>query len=354
MYVYLTMFAVPALSTLLLGTRRMAASGRLAPGIAIILVLFTVLVGLRYEVGTDWFNYKRTIDDLYYANFGGALASKDVGFGVLVWVANRLGSGIYITNLTCAAIMMYAVARFAARQPDPWMALTAAVPYLVIVVGMGYTRQAAAIGFVLLAILAFERRELVRTVIFVVFAALFHGSSLLVLPFFVTVLVWSNKKLLFPLALLAVVLYSVLLSRRVDNLYALYVTRDEAFDSSGALIRLMMNVIPSLLFLLLRRQFTLPDDTRLLWTLFSLASLGLLAILPIFPSSTAIDRPALYMIPLQLFVFGRLPLVLGRTTSGARFVSYASILYYGAALFVWLQFANNSRNWLPYQSVLFT
>lgn len=354
MLIYWAMFAVPAASTLLLGTRRLASAGRLAPGIALILIAFTVLVGLRYEVGTDWFNYKRTIDNLYYANFGGALASKDIGFGVLVWVANRLGSGIYITNTVCAAIMMYGVARFAHNQPDRWMALTAAVPYLVIVVGMGYTRQAAAIGFVLLAILAFEKGKLGRTMAHVLLAALFHGSSLCVIPFFGAVLLWKNKTLFVPLLLIAVLLYSVLLSRRIDNLYTLYVTREESFDSSGALIRLLMNLVPSVLFLTLRRSFGLSKESELLWTLFALGSVGLLAILPVFPSSTAIDRVALYMIPIQLFVFGRLPLVFGQTPQGARVVSYACILYYGSALLVWLQFANNSRNWLPYQSVLFT
>lgn len=355
MLVYWAMFAVPAMSTLILGTRRrLESAGRFAPGILVILVMFTVLVGLRHQIGTDWFNYKRTIDNLYYANFSGALASKDVGFGVLVWIANRLGSGMYITNFVCAAIMMYGIARFAHRQPDRWMALTAAVPYLIIVVGMGYTRQAAAIGLVLLAILAFEHGKLLRTIVLVIMAALFHGSSLLVLPFFGAVLVNKNGRLLLPFAAVSILLFTVLLSRRIDNLYSLYVTRENSIDSSGALIRVLMNVVPSVLFLSLRRRFNLDRDFQLLWTLFAVGSLALLVILPFFPSSTAIDRAALYMIPVQLFVFGRLPLVLGQTPQGARFVSFGSILYYAAALFVWLTFASNARNWLPYKIVLFS
>jgi len=355
MLVYWAMFAVPAMSTLLLGTRRrLQATGYFAPGIFLILVAFTVLVGLRYQIGTDWFNYKRTIDDLYYADFTGALASKDAGFGVLVWTANRLGSGMYITNFVCAAVMMYGIARFAYRQPDPWMALTAAVPYLIIVVGMGYTRQAAAIGLVLLAILAFERGNLARTVGYIVIAALFHGSSLLLLPLFGIVFVNRNPRLILPLGFLSLLLGTVLLSRRIDNLYSLYVARENAIDSSGAAIRVLMNVVPSALFLVMSRRFGLDRDSRLLWTLFAGGSVALLAILPVFPSSTAIDRAALYMIPVQLFVFGRLPLVLGQTPHGARLISFASILYYSAALFVWLHFASNARNWLPYKMVLFS
>jgi len=355
MLVYWAMFAVPAMSTLLLGTRRrLQAAGHLAPGILLILIAFTLLVGLRYQIGTDWFNYKRTIDDLYYANFSGALSSKDAGFGVLVWVANRLGSGMYITNFVCAAVMMYGIARFAHRQPDPWMALTAAVPYLIIVVGMGYTRQAAAIGLLLLALLAFERGNLLRTCVYLVVAALFHGSSLLVLPLFILVIVRRNPQLTLPLGALSVLLVTVLLSRRIDNLYGLYVARENAIDSSGAAIRIFMNVVPSVLFLAIRRRFGLDRDLQLLWTLFAAGSVALLLILPVFPSSTAIDRAALYLIPVQLFVFGRLPLVLGQTPQGARFVSFGSVIYYSAALFVWLNFASNARNWLPYKIVLFS
>lgn len=354
MLTYWAMFGVPAVSTLLLGTRRrLARSGGFAPGIFLILVVFTVLVGLRHEIGTDWFNYKRTIDNLYYANFGGALMSKDAGFGVLVWIANRLGSGMYITNFVCAAIMMYGIARFAQDQPDPWMALTASVPYLVVVVGMGYTRQAAAIGFVLLAILAFQRNKLLRSIAFVVAAALFHGGSLLVLPFFGAVMVRRDRSLIVPLAVLSVLLAGVLLSRRIDNLYGLYVTRENSIDSSGALIRIVMNVVPAGIFLMMRRSFALDRDTQYLWTLFAVGSVAMLLILPVFPSSTAIDRAALYMIPIQLFVFGRLPLVMGRTLEGARLVSYGAVVYYAAAMFVWLNFASNARNWLPYKIVLF-
>ena len=35
---------------------------------------------------------------------------------------------------------------FVRRQPMPWLGLLVAIPYLVIVVGMGYSRQAIALG----------------------------------------------------------------------------------------------------------------------------------------------------------------------------------------------------------------
>lgn len=349
MFVYWTMFAVPALSTLAMGTRRTGGRGVIAPGVLLILLVFTVMIGLRYQVGTDWFNYKRTIDNLFYTNFAGALASKDAGFGVLVWTANRLGNGIYITNFVCASIMMYGVARFAHRQPDSWMALTASVPYLVIVVGMGYTRQAAAIGFVLLAILALEEKKLFRAASLAFLASTFHGSALCLLPVGALAVVRTNKALILPSILLSIVLLELVLTRRLDNLYRMYITREEAFDSAGAAIRLMMNAIPALLFLMARKRFSEDGTMRFFWTCCAIISLLLLVALPVFPSSTALDRIGLYFIPIQLFVFGHLPQVFGRTPQGARIVSYCVILYYGATLFVWLQYASNAHAWLPYR-----
>ena len=268
---------------------------------------------------------------------------------MLIWVANRLGSGIYITNIVCASVMMYGMARFAWRQPDPWMAVTAAVPYLVIVVGMGYTRQAAAIGFILLAILAFEDKRVYLFTGLMLAAAAFHGSSLCVLPFAVVALARQNKTLILPFLLLAVVLYVFLLSRRADDLYHLYVTREQSMDSSGALVRLVMNAVPATVFLLYRRWFGLDQQSDTLWTLFSVAAIALLGVLYVFPSSTAIDRIGLYFIPIQLFVFGRLPGVVGQTPAGARIVSYVVIVYYAAVLFTWLTFASHANDWLPYR-----
>lgn len=346
MLVYWTMFAMPAFSTLALGAHRSVQDDRQRIGMGLVLLAFAILIGLRWQVGTDWFNYERTVTELSYTSFVGTFGYKDPGFGALTWLSTRLGMGIYGPNMFSGLVLMYGLARFVRRQPDPWLAITAAVPYLVIVVGMGYVRQAAAIGFLLPAIIQFERGNLYRFVGWSVAAALFHSTSLCVFALAGIVLSRQRKVLLIPMTLLSVVLFYVLLRNRVDTFYATYIQAH--YDSSGAAIRLTMNAIPSALFLMFRRQFTESPSAKALWTLFSLASLFMLAILPAFPSSTALDRLGLYFIPIQLVVFGNLPVVASKTSAGARLISYAAILYYGAALFVWLTFASNAHSWLPY------
>ena len=65
------------------------------------------------------------------------------------------------------------------------------------------------------------------------------------------------------------------------------------------------------------------------------------------PSSTAVDRLALYGIPIQLFVWSRLPDAIGRGTSAV--TVFGSVIYSSVVLVTWLLFASHSSAWLPYQ-----
>ena len=78
-------------------------------------------------------------------------------------------------------------------------------------------------------------------------------------------------------------------------------------------------------------------------------ALAFVILLYISPSSTAVDRIALYWIPLQLFVWSRLPDALGRPGEANSGLVYAVVSYSTAVHFVWLSFAVHSVYWLPYQ-----
>jgi hypothetical protein len=63
----------------------------------------------------------------------------------------------------------------------------------------------------------------------------------------------------------------------------------------------------------------------------------------VLPSSTAVDRLALYVMPLQIAVLSRFPLLFG--PAGTVIVA----LYSLAIEFVWLNFTTHARFWIPYQ-----
>lgn len=87
------------------------------------------------------------------------------------------------------------------------------------------------------------------------------------------------------------------------------------------------------------------DTERKLWRNFAIASFVLLALVAFSPSTTAVDRVALYVLPAQVAVLSRVPGGLMKELTGKLSV----IAYSFAVQFVWLNFAANAESWVPYQ-----
>ena len=91
-----------------------------------------------------------------------------------------------------------------------------------------------------------------------------------------------------------------------------------------------------------------PDpQERKLWTWIALVALLCLPIVSL--ATTAVDRVALYLIPIQIFVFSRIPRLAGSNIRVRTLLVLGVIAYYAAVLFVWLNFATHAQYWLPYQ-----
>lgn len=121
-------------------------------------------------------------------------------------------------------------------------------------------------------------------------------------------------------------------------------------SSSGALIRLCMNLLPASIFLFeyYAGQNFFKNSSKVYLALSWLVILSFLLLLT--GSTTVVDRLALYLIPIQLYVLGNLPYLF---LSQGREIFYRWLLlviaYSFAVLWVWLQFADHSFAWLPYR-----
>jgi hypothetical protein len=219
-----------------------------------------------------------------------------------------------------------------------------AIPYLVIVVAMGYTRQGVAIGILMAGLASLLRgASIPKFALYVCVAALFHKTAIVAL---LLVLVSARRNLflnvLFVFVALAV-LYDALVAESVDELVRNYI--EQRYESQGALIRVSMSVVPAVIFLAARRHFGFRPNEDILWRNFAYAALLLVVLLGVLPSSTVVDRLALYVLPLQLAIIARLPDYLLKS-------GYARILvvaYACAIQFVWLNYAANAEAWLPFQ-----
>ena len=325
--------------------RRRAHGGALLGFVSFVAL---VLIGFRYEVGGDWGAYLGIFEQYEYAGFAEAVFKPDPGFAVLNWMAQQVGADIWLVNLVCAALFMWGLTQFSRQQPNPWLAILVAVPYLIIVVAMGYTRQAVAIGLILAGMARLrEHQSMVRFAVYILLAALFHRTAVVVLPL-VALAATRNRFAIAGLgAAMAATLYYAFLNADMDRLVENYVVED--YDSQGAAIRVAMNLVPAALFLIFPRRFALDEFERKLWRNFSYASWVALGMLLLMSSSTVIDRLALYLIPLQLFVFSRLPFAFSRTATANGPLTLGVIGYSALVQFVWLTSASHADYWLPYR-----
>jgi len=347
MWPYWFLFVVPAL----LATKHLRPVANLGKRWGgwwrVVFVLLVLMIGLRHEVGGDWLTYVEHIQSASYETLLGAISQGDPAYSLLNWLAAKSGLGPYFVNTVCAAIFSWGLVVFCRAQSRPWLALVVAIPYLVTVVAMGYTRQGVAIGLAMLALVALSERKLLRFVLFVVLAATFHKSAVILMP--LAVLAGSRQRLwtAFWVGLASALFYVLLLENSVDSLQSGYI--EAQYQSQGAALRLAMNAVPAVLFLWLRRRFVMPQEERTFWTWMSLGALAFVGLLVVSPSSTAVDRVALYWIPLQLFVLSRLPDVLGKRNGKNSTWVRAVVAYSAVVLFVWLFFAKTAFAWLPYQ-----
>lgn len=338
---YWMMFAIPAFAAPLLKVGSATVQRLVWWGVGL---LFTLLIGLRYQVGADWGNYLDFYDRVLWVPLQDAMKLNDPGYMALNWLAGLVGGEIYLVNLACGAVMMAGLVTFARRQPLPWLALLVAVPYIIIVTAMGYTRQSVALGFELLALVALMDAKLRRFVFFIICGALFHKSAMLLLP--LAFLASSRNRVwtLMWVSLTGAAMGVAILFDHYEILWQNYVK--DQMVSEGGPIRVAMNALPAALLLLFRKRLMPDGEAGRLWfwmAVFSLACIPLVAL-----ASTAVDRVALYFMPIQLYVFsGVHRLFDDRLFKTVAVVSV--VLGYGLVQWVWLNFAIHAFAWLPYQ-----
>lgn len=312
-----------------------------------VFLLLALLIGFRYEVGADWSSYLIHLEEMQGEPLIAAFFTKDPAYGLMNWLGANFGGGIYLVNGICAVLFVWGLAAFCRCQPRPWLALLVAVPYLILVVAMGYTRQGVAIGLAMIAITRLQNASIGRFLFWMMLAALFHKSALILVPF--AVFADSRYRLLTLLgvAISAVVLFFVLLQDQLDYFARNYI--EVELESSGAGVRLAMNAIPAVLFIVLKNRFRLDSKTRNFWVWMAWSTLLLIPLLIVSPSSAAIDRVALYWIPLQLQIYSRLPDVLGLPTRRNPLWATLIAAYSVFLMLGWLAFATFASFWLPYR-----
>jgi len=288
-----------------------------------------IFVAFRYQVGCDWTGYEHNynLNFASYLSFRELLEVGEIGHWYLIYVVNALGLEYHYINVVYALIFFFGFNKLALRQNNALAFLVLAFPVLIVNLPMSAVRQAAALGFFCLSIVAFSDKKLARYIAYIFLGALFHKSVLFFLVLCPFVVTGFTRKNIVKAAILSVPLSLVVLSSGVaDDSISRY--SDYQTDAAGAMFRLGMLGVASIYYfayMAKRWKKKFPFD-------YNIVHLGcwlMLFLLLIYPlSSVASDRYGYYLIPIQLMIFTRLPLIVtGKLKNEIVLAPYAGLFF---------------------------
>lgn len=307
------------------------------------------MIGLRYEVGGDWETYLTQYNTISRSDLN-ALEGlySELGYTLLNWLASRLGLGVWFVNTLCAVPFVVGLVLIARQQRNPWLVFVVATPVLIILVGMGYTRQSVGVGCMLIGLAGLIKgRRFAWFVCWVLVGALFHKSVLIFIPIIALfAFEWSFKSLLL-LMTAVLIAYFIVIPQALDRYSAGYI--NTVYEAKGVLFRVVPNALAGIILLSLGKRFSGPRVEMRIWRGFAILSILALGSLWFVQSSVIVDRMSLYILPMQVIVLANLPFALAGRDRDAVFLSTLVIAFTAIQLFIWLNYANHSRLWIPYQ-----
>ncbi|SMY38164.1 hypothetical protein PMAL9190_03397 [Photobacterium malacitanum] len=316
----------------------------------IIFISFSLIIGLRYQIGPDWFSYKYYYDLMKTLSFYEVLQMKDFGYQIINYLSYHSDFGMVGVNLTCGIIFSFALLKFSNNQSSTFISLIISFPYLFLVVSMGYSRQAIAISFFLLAIISLSNDNVRGYVLLVLFGSIFHKTAIVMIPLAFIVTERPTYQKVFFCSLFVYFIIYLFMTNTFDAMIYTYIESNR-YTSPGALMRVILCVIPSIIFILFKSRFNYTKPIYNLTYLLSISSLLLLFCLVFLPNlSTMIDRFSIYLIPIQILVFANLFNIFEYWDKF--FVITLTYLYYFIVLFSWLFFGSHASSWIPYDSYL--
>jgi hypothetical protein len=349
MWIYISLLLLPIIFTLIssLTDKNVEYFSK------IVFLLFVILfIGSRYNIGGDWPQYNEYFNAAAESNLLELLNRKGPAYAILNYIVSAIGGNIILINLISASIFIYGFYKFCNNIPNYWDAYLISVPYIFIVVAMGYTRQSIALGLVFLALSFYKNRSMLKYVVAVSIGATFHVACLIMLPFSYFFL--ENEKprvsLLLKILIANLILIPIISVILFNYQYILDHYISIGRDSPGAYFRLFIHFATFALFIVIRQKYKRNYDDYKLWMAIGISAFLLLPI--VYFSSTIYDRLIIYFLPFQVLICSRF-IYLYKIFSNRIIFRVIIYLSYFSLLIIWFNFANNSGNWLPYQSAFF-
>ena len=348
MLFYWMMFLIPA--SIALGEPVRGSKRHLSLSLRVLFLSLFIIMAFR-ETGGDYSTYLELYNRLNGESLATAVTTTEPIYGFFNWLSAHLGLGIYGVNALCSLIFLYCLYRLSQEEPLPFFLVTIAIPYFIIVGGMGYVRQGVAAALIGLAVLQMGRGCLAWFLIDVIIAAGFHRSALVFMALPVFVESKESKIHIHILTRVALISVAILafhfaLEEHTD-LYQQHYIRS-GYVSDGAFLRSIVHFAAGIVFFWSARTWRQRFDDFAIWKPFAL--LALLSAPLSLVWSTPVDRLALYLFPFQLLTFARLPYIWSNTSSEVPAPKVIVLCGYALYFHVWLYYGWASWElWIPYR-----
>jgi len=333
----------------------------------LIALFFIVFIGLRYEIGCDWEQYKQMFEKYNSLSISGILKRNLFGEHKLQELGHilitKVSKNIYILNIIYSTLFSLPLFYFCSKLKSKYFSLLISYPYYIIVVGMGPIRQAACTSFLMLSIIYSSNKKYYRHLFLTIISLLIHQFSIIFNGLiFVSSYTNIRKIKLSKINLLIIIIISSIflfsLPSMIDKIYVYFayykkITPDGGMiypPAKSAIILWIINFIPSFIFLKNKKIFNLNNHLKSIFTSFCILEILLL---PIILLQSAIGyRLLLYFLPSSIYITSLIPEI-NLFNIRKKYTLYFIISIAFVSLIIWLKFAYHSSCWVPYKNILF-
>ncbi|MGQ7884897.1 EpsG family protein [Paenibacillus sp. WC2504] len=223
---------------------------------AIVMATFVVIAGLRNNIGdTFFYMYSYKLNNYTWEQ---VKAEKDIGFGILQMILQKITDDpqllIFITALVTNVLIIYVLYKYS-RLFD--LSIYLYITSGLYIVSMNGVRQFLASAIVFAATKFLFEGNWKKYFLVVLFASLFHGSALILIPiyFIVRRKAWTASTIvLLSLAMILILGYSVISDAIFTAIADTHYSEYKDFQEGGAnVIRVAIGAVP-LIFAYLGRN----------------------------------------------------------------------------------------------------
>jgi len=331
--------------------------------------LLFAFVAVRHEVGGDWTAYASWLHSAVGVPFARALTEGDIGYFSLNWVVANGSGNIYVLNAVCAGLAISGIVYFCREQKNPTLALLVAIPYLIFVVCMGYTRQSVAIGLGAAAMAVLLQRRLYLYILLVLLAVTFHKAAAIYLLFAPLALSKPRRAQLLMFGAVMSICTAAIAWQFWDDIgnmvFHYWIATGEVppseaerlsletgrtfenLSSIGAVPRIALAMASVAILWALIAKGDVVGQERRVWSSVALVVIVFFVLAPF--RSTLADRLALFLYPLQIFAVSNFPRLFPAKWQPVAVMFVVAIM--SASFGAWSVFGRSAEYWLPYETV---